>query len=76
MVFIVKNIHRNIKQEKSSKIIQTMMEYRRCICLNGTFRNGAVRLNWVAKWVVACKRLETTGLGQAITTFIMQTMTK
>jgi len=32
------------------------------ICLTGNFRKGVVRLNWVAKWVAAWKRLKTTGL--------------
>ena len=32
------------------------------ICLTGNFRKGVVRLNWVAKWVVAWKSwLQTTG---------------
>jgi len=32
------------------------------ICLTGNFRKGVVRVNWVAKWVAAWKRLKTTGL--------------
>ena len=30
------------------------------ICLTGNFRKGVVGLNWLAKWVVASKRLKTT----------------
>ena len=40
-------------------IVQTQLHF---ICLTGNFRKGVVRLNWVAKWVGAWKRLKTTGL--------------
>ena len=39
--------------------MQTQLHF---ICLTGNFRKGVVRLNCVAKWVAASKRLETTGL--------------
>jgi len=30
------------------------------LCLTGNFRKGVTRLNWVAKWIAAWKRLKTT----------------
>jgi len=39
--------------------VQTQLHF---ICLTGNFRKGVVRLNWVAKWVAAWKRLKITGL--------------
>ena len=43
----------------STSLVQTQLHF---ICLTGNFRKGVVRLNWVAKWVAALKRLKTTGL--------------
>jgi len=40
-------------------IVQTHLCF---ICLTGNFRKGVVRLNWVAEWVAAWKRLKTTVL--------------
>jgi len=40
-------------------VVKTQLHF---ICLTGNFRKGVVRLNWVAKWVAAWKRLKTTGL--------------
>jgi len=30
---IAYSLHKNIKQEENSKILQTMMEYRHCVCV-------------------------------------------
>ena len=41
-------------------------------CLTGNFRKGVFRLNWVAKWVAAWKRLKTTALGVQYTLAVLR----
>ena len=46
------------------------------ICLTWIFRMGVIRLNWVAEWVTAWKRLKTTDQNHAMTVYRYDTHCK